>query len=88
VCDSSLISVTDVTVTSCLQHAKVFAVSLSNDFGDDECIAFLDKYKSKIRGHIGSEIRMKHTPELHFFIDDSFEKAAKIEELLKKISVR
>jgi ribosome-binding factor A len=85
-CDSSLISITDIIVSSCLQHAKVFAVSLSNDFDNDECVAFLDKHKSKLRGHIGATIRMKYTPDLQFFVDDSFEKGARIDELLKKIS--
>ena len=82
--DTSLISVTDVVVSSCLQNANVFIVSITEQIKNEDCVEFLQKHKSKFRNHVGLSMRMKYTPELRFFVDDSFEYAARINELLKK----
>ena len=85
---SSLISITDVVVSPCLQHVKVFVVSLSKDHSDDECVNYLRKHVSHLRHHLGANIRLKFTPELCFFVDDSFAYADKIEALFQKIDAQ
>ncbi len=82
---SSLISITDVTISPCLQHVKVYAVSLSKDFSDEDCVEYLKRHTPQLRYHLGSHIRLKFTPELNFFVDDSFAYADKIESLFQKI---
>lgn len=82
---SSLISITDVVVSPCLRHVKVFVVSLSKDFTDIECVKYLERHAAQFRYHLGANIRLKFTPELNFFVDTSFEYAERIENLLKKV---
>jgi ribosome-binding factor A len=42
-------------------------------------------HAGRIRGEVGKSLKnMRKIPELAFFIDDSMEYAAKIDELLKK----
>lgn len=82
----TMIAITGVDMSPDLQHAKVFFSSISPKISSEECAEFLEKHKYKLRAHIGASIRLKHTPELRFFIDDSSEKAEKIENLLKKIT--
>lgn len=85
-CNMSLISVTDVTISPCLQHAKIFVIPISNEISNDQCLTCLEKHKSKFKAHIGNSIRMKYVPDLCFFIDNSFEYAEKIDALLKTIT--
>jgi ribosome-binding factor A len=68
-----------------LQHAKIFLVSMSPSFDNSCCIKFLEKHKYKFRNHLGACMRMRYVPDLHFFIDDSFDRVEKIEKLLKSI---
>lgn len=84
--EPALISITDVIVSSCLKHAKIFVVSISNKFTNEDCISFLQKHSPRLRYHLGSNLRLKSVPDLQFFVDDSFETAEKIESLLRKIS--
>lgn len=85
--NTSLISITDVIMSSCLQHAKVFAVSIAKNVSNEDCITFLEKHKSKLRNYLGSSIRMKYIPDLKFFVDDSFENAERISTILEKIKL-
>ena len=41
---------------------------------------------SFIRGEISKRIRMRHTPELKFMLDESLEKGKRITDLIDKIS--
>ena len=83
--DMSLISINDVTVSHCLRHAKVFVVSVSSKISSEDCVAFLDRHKSKFRNYLGKKIKMRYVSEINFFVDDSTEIAAKIEEVFKKL---
>ncbi|MDR0632082.1 MAG: 30S ribosome-binding factor RbfA [Holosporaceae bacterium] len=81
--NSSLISITDVMVSPCLHHAKVYIVSLSKNFSNNDCLEFLKKHTPSLRHQVGTEIRLKFVPELLFFSDNSFDDIKRIESLLR-----
>ncbi|MDR2794478.1 MAG: 30S ribosome-binding factor RbfA [Holosporaceae bacterium] len=83
--NASLISITDVEVSSCLKYVKLFVVSLSNNFSGKDCLLFLQKHAPKLRYHLGSNMRLKSVPVLQFYLDNSCEQAEKIETLLRTI---
>jgi ribosome-binding factor A len=39
----------------------------------------------RIRSAMGKSLRLRHTPELFFYIDDTQEEVSRIEELFRKI---
>ncbi|MDR1982766.1 MAG: 30S ribosome-binding factor RbfA [Holosporaceae bacterium] len=80
--NSSSMCVTDVVISPCLQHAKVYVVSLSKSITNDDCIEFLKKHTPHLRHHIGAKIRLKYVPDLVFFIGNSFDYVNRIELLL------
>ena len=80
----SMIVVTDVVVSSCLRHAKIFVSSIDGKCGDDY-MEFLEVYSAQIRKAVGDNVKLKFVPELKFIVDTSFEEARKIENLLKKL---
>ena len=80
---NSLVSVTDVEVTSDLSYAYIYVSILG---GDEE--STLDGLKSAcgyIRREVGKNIKIRHTPEIIFKIYDSLLKGIYMDELIKKV---
>ncbi|MFH0990229.1 MAG: 30S ribosome-binding factor RbfA [bacterium] len=80
-----LITVTEVRMSPDLKNAKIF-ISI---FGDTEkkrkTLTFLGTEKSFIRSELGHGLRLKYTPALSFYLDESLDTAMRIETLLNEI---
>ena len=74
------VSVTAVEVDSELTLAKVFVSSLDEDV--DAQIAVLGNHRGAIRKAIGSQARIRRTPDLRFVADPSVQTGGRIEEIL------
>ena len=76
------VTVTDVKTSPDLSHARVYVSVL----GDAEAVsASLEGLRSAqgfLQGRIGGELRVKHTPTLTFFHDDTAERAQRLERLM------
>jgi ribosome-binding factor A len=76
------VTVTDVKTSPDLSHARVYVSVL----GDAEAVsASLEGLRSAqgfLQGRIGGELRLKHTPTLTFFHDDTAERAQRLERLM------
>lgn len=79
---NNLITISYVQTAPDLKNAKI-GVSGENV---KEVVKVLNSSKGYIRRELASKLIMKNTPELLFVVDDTAEKANRIEELLKKIS--
>ncbi|MBR9975745.1 MAG: 30S ribosome-binding factor RbfA [Bacteroidetes bacterium] len=80
-----LLTVTDVMVTPDLRIAKIYVSHFQSGKTDDEVLAFLEDNAKELRMGVGRSVRIKFTPELRFFIDQTLDKVERIEELIKKI---
>ncbi len=78
-------TVTLVETTDDLRDAKVY-VSI---FGDEETRAEsmkgLNRAKGYLRHEIGQRLKLRYTPNLHFYLDTSLDHAMKIKGILNKI---
>ena len=76
------VTVTDVKTSPDLSHARVYVSVL----GDAEAVAAslegLESAHGFLQGRIGSELRLKHTPTLRFFHDDTAARAERLERLM------
>lgn len=82
-CLGAMVSVTTVRVTSDLSLARCY-LSVFAGPGPKEVVENIKTHSGRIRGEIGKSLKnMRKIPELIFFIDDSLDYAAKIDELLK-----
>jgi len=81
------ITITEVRVSPDLKNATAFAAPLG---GDDmkETVEALNRAAGFVRGRLSREIDMRHTPNLRFVADDSYDEARRIEELLASERVR
>lgn len=76
------VSVNEVEVSSDLGVAKVY-VSFLGTKNKNENLKHLVAASGYIRSSLAKVLKMKKTPELRFFLDDSFDKYEHLNELLK-----
>ena len=78
------VSVSDVIMSPDLQIAKVY-ISVQNEEIWNKIKPFIELEKGKIRKLVGSEVKLRYTPELRFFYDDTLDKIESIDKLLASI---
>jgi ribosome-binding factor A len=81
------ITVTEVRISPDLKHATAYCVPLGGAHVP-EVLAALNRSRSFLRGQIGHQMSLRHTPELHFAEDKSFDEAQRIEAILHSEKVR
>lgn len=79
------LSLTRVEMTPDLRFAKVYFSMFGTDEEKEQLFANVKSHKKEIRWLLGGELDLKFVPELHFLIDESMEKAARINELIREI---
>lgn len=81
---NSMVSVTDVEVTSDLSYAYIYVSILGGD--EESTLQGLKAAESYIRREIGRSIKIRHIPQIIFKVDDSLIKGMYIDSLIKKVS--
>jgi len=78
------ITITEVNVSPDLKNAKVYVMPLGGENKLD-VLNSLNKVSGRFKKIISSNISLRQTPKLTFKIDETFEYAKKINEILDKI---
>ncbi len=81
------VTITQVEVGPDLQNATAFVVPLGGN-QSDEIIRALNRAAGYLRGQLGREIQLRHTPRLGFEPDLSFDLSDEVERLLRSPRVR
>ena len=79
------ITVTEVHVTPDLKIAKIYVSIMGNQEIKMITMQMLEDHKGEIRSFIGSHIRLKFTPSVHFYIDETLDRVDRINQILKQI---
>lgn len=79
------ISITDIQVASDLRTAHVYISVYGTPEEQKASVDALEHARGYMRTTLGKEINMRYTPELHFHLDTSIERGARVFELLKEI---
>jgi ribosome-binding factor A len=88
VAGAGLITVTHVRISGDLRHARaLFTVHNAPDAELEHVRQGLDHASGVFRHAIARRLRLKATPSLTFEVDRVFEKASRVEDLLKEISI-
>ncbi|MAJ96010.1 MAG: ribosome-binding factor A [SAR116 cluster bacterium] len=82
--ENNTITVTEVNVSPDLKNAKVYIMPLGGE-NKLEVLDSLNKSNGRIKKLISSNINLRQIPKLQFKIDETFEYAKKIENILQKI---
>ena len=80
---SKLISVTEVTLSPDLKHAKIFVSTLGDEMDNKvEMLAGFNKASGFLRRELASHLKLRYTPKLSFHYDDSIERGARLLKLM------
>ena len=82
--ENNNITITEVNVSPDLKNAKVYVMPLGGENKAD-VLNSLDKAAGRLKKIISSNISLRQTPKLIFKIDETFEYAKKINDILDKI---
>lgn len=81
------LTVSEVQISPDMKHATVFVMSLGGSLGD-EIIDLLKENIPQYRSAIAKQVRMKFVPNLIFKIDETFDEAERIANLLNQPRVK
>ena len=82
--DSKLITVTEARISPDFKHAKIFFIPLIGQ-RSEEFLEILNNFSKEIKFKASKKWTAKFMPNLKFVLDESFDYAEKLKELLKKI---
>jgi ribosome-binding factor A len=79
------LTITHVTVTADLQHARVYYTTLGSAAERKNTERALVRVGPFLRSQLARRLRLRRVPELQFFFDQSVEKQDRVERLLQEI---
>ncbi len=82
---TGLVTVTAVEMARDLRHATVFVSVMGDEAAKTSTVEALAGMAPHLRGRVGRALRLQFAPELTFRLDQSVQRAARIETLLAQI---
>lgn len=82
---AGITSVTDVQLSRDLRYASIYVSIFGSDLEKQETLQTLIKATGFIRTEIGKRIRLRYTPDINFYLDNSIEYGAHIERVIKSL---
>ena len=80
-----LMTVTDVRMSPDLKIAKIYVSVFGDAARKEKTLALLEQQKGFIRSSLGHHVRLKFTPSISFYLDDTLDEVMKIEGIIQKI---
>ncbi|MEI8134571.1 MAG: 30S ribosome-binding factor RbfA [bacterium] len=80
-----LLTVTMVRMAPDLRSCRVYISIIGGKKMNEEILSSMKLEAPHIRSAMGRSLRLRHTPELFFYLDDTQEEVSRMEELFKKI---
>ncbi len=83
---TGIVSLTRAEVSPDLENCTVFVSVLGDDESKTSSLRALSAAAPFLRRHLIDRIRIRRVPHLHFVLDETIEEAARILDLMKKVS--
>jgi ribosome-binding factor A len=81
----SMVTVTGVDLDRELAYATIFVTALGDDERREEVMAALESARGFLRSELAARIQLRTFPQLRFRWDASYQRGARIEELLDQL---
>lgn len=79
------LTVTDVEMSPDLKNAKIFVSIFGDAARKERSLALLEEQKNFVRSSLGRVLRLKFTPTIVFELDETLDRAMKIERIIDEI---
>lgn len=83
---SSFVTITDVSTSPDLKHAKVFVSCISGKEEKQEILSVLAGASGFFRNELARRLKLRRIPELSFQWDDSIERGTRLLELINTVT--
>ncbi len=80
-----MITITKVRMSPDLRSGRVYVSIFGGTSKPERVLESLQVLAPRLRSAVGRDVRLKFTPELFWYLDDTEQEAQKIEEIFKKI---
>lgn len=81
------VTVTDVSLDGELMYADVYVNALGDESRQEDVMQGLDRAKGFLRREVGSRIRTRNTPELHFHWDTTLQQGERLNQLIDSLDI-
>jgi len=81
----TLVTITDVRVTDDLRSARIYFCVLEGNERKESVMAGFQSAAGYLKRELGDRLALRYTPELSFFYDESFDRAAALHKTLEEI---
>ena len=81
------VTFTKIDVSRDLRLAKVYYSVLNQKFPKDQLNIEINKFRKPFKKYLAPELTMKHTPDLKFYYDDTFEYTEYVSLLMRNIDI-
>jgi ribosome-binding factor A len=82
---NGLLTITKVRMAPDLKSGRVYVSVLGGTSPSKEVLAALKQSAPQLRYALGRTLNLKFTPELFYYLDDTQEEVARVEEIFRKI---
>ncbi len=83
---AGFISVTEIRLSADLQLARVYLSVFGGRRSPAEVLDHLEEHEmGRLRHQLAKSVRLRYTPQLKFYIDDSLDRAQRIEAILDRV---
>lgn len=81
------ITITEVRLDAELMYAKVYVNALGDESREEEVMQGFKKANGYLRREVGKRIRIRNTPELHFYWDKTLERAERVNNIISNLDI-
>ena len=78
-------TITDVVLSDDLRIAKVYFSVLGNEDQKNNTIKGLQRATTFIQNELGTRVKLRYLPILHFYYDESWEYGSRIDSILDSL---
>ena len=82
------VTFTKIDVSRDLRLAKVYYSVLNQKLSKNQLNIELNKFRKPFKKYLGPELTMKHTPDLRFYFDDTYEYSDFVSRLINNLNKR
>ncbi len=79
------VTFTKIYVSRDLRIAKVYYSVLNQRLKKNQLNVEINKFRKPFKKYLGPQLRMKHTPDLRFYFDDTYEYTEYVSKLINKL---
>jgi ribosome-binding factor A len=82
-----LVTISSVDITPDLKQAHIYLSALGPAGAGRRALEAFEKHRTHLQTELSRRVQIKHTPHLHFHLDDSIERGTRVIGILEELGL-